>query len=39
VQSGYLDIGQKEGAKALAGGARLTEGPLAKGTWMLSSYW
>src|SRR6201996_6932190 len=29
--SGYLDIGQKEGAKALAGGARLTEGPLSKG--------
>jgi aldehyde dehydrogenase (NAD+) len=29
--SSYLDIGQKEGAKALAGGARLTEGPLSKG--------
>src|SRR5690348_9535131 len=29
--SGYLDIGQKEGAKAVTGGARLTEGPLAKG--------
>ena len=29
--SGYLDIGQKEGAKALAGGARLTEGVLSKG--------
>ena len=29
--SGYLDIGQKEGAKALAGGARLTEGALSKG--------
>jgi aldehyde dehydrogenase (NAD+) len=29
--SGYLAIGQSEGAKALAGGARLTEGPLSKG--------
>ncbi len=29
--SGYLSIGQKEGAKALAGGAPLTEGALAKG--------
>ena len=29
--TGYLDIGQKEGAKALAGGARLTEGALSKG--------
>src|SRR5499427_1972435 len=29
--TGYLDIGQKEGAKALAGGGRVTEGPLAKG--------
>jgi aldehyde dehydrogenase (NAD+) len=29
--SGYLDIGRKEGAKALAGGARLTEGALSKG--------
>ncbi len=29
--TGYLDIGHKEGAKALAGGARATEGPLAKG--------
>src|ERR1700736_6665788 len=29
--SGYLAIGQKEGAKALAGGARLTEGALSKG--------
>src|SRR6476659_599296 len=29
--SGYLDIGQREGAKALAGGSRLTEGALAKG--------
>src|SRR5882757_10787071 len=29
--SGYLDIGQKEGAKALAGGSRLTEGALSKG--------
>jgi aldehyde dehydrogenase (NAD+) len=29
--TGYLDVGQKEGAKALAGGARLTEGALSKG--------
>ena len=29
--SGYLAIGQKEGATALAGGARLTEGALSKG--------
>jgi aldehyde dehydrogenase (NAD+) len=29
--SSYLDIGRTEGARALAGGARLTEGPLAKG--------
>ncbi|WP_024510584.1 aldehyde dehydrogenase family protein [Bradyrhizobium sp. ARR65] len=29
--TGYLAIGQTEGAKALAGGARVTEGPLAKG--------
>jgi aldehyde dehydrogenase (NAD+) len=29
--SGYLALGQKEGAKALAGGARLTEGALSKG--------
>jgi aldehyde dehydrogenase (NAD+) len=29
--SGYLDIGQKEGAKALAGGTRLTDGALSKG--------
>jgi aldehyde dehydrogenase (NAD+) len=29
--SDYLAIGQKEGAKALAGGARLTEGALSKG--------
>jgi aldehyde dehydrogenase (NAD+) len=27
----YLEIGQREGAKALARGARLTEGPLSKG--------
>jgi aldehyde dehydrogenase (NAD+) len=27
----YLDVGAKEGAKAMAGGARLTEGALAKG--------
>ena len=29
--SGYLDVGQKEGARALSGGARLTEGALSKG--------
>ncbi|WP_315769685.1 MULTISPECIES: aldehyde dehydrogenase family protein [unclassified Bradyrhizobium] len=29
--SDYLAIGQKEGARALAGGGRLTEGALAKG--------
>ncbi len=29
--SGYLAIGQKEGATVLAGGARLTEGALSKG--------
>jgi aldehyde dehydrogenase (NAD+) len=29
--SGYLDIGQKEDAKALVGGSRLTEGALSKG--------
>jgi aldehyde dehydrogenase (NAD+) len=29
--TGYLDVGAKEGANALTGGARLTEGPLAKG--------
>ena len=29
--SGYLALGQKEGAKALAGGAPLTEGALSKG--------
>ena len=29
--SGYLDIGRTEGARALSGGARLTEGALAKG--------
>src|ERR1700709_444089 len=29
--SGYLAIGQKEGATALTGGARLTEGALSKG--------
>src|SRR6187399_47064 len=27
----YLDIGQKEGARALAGGGRVTEGALSKG--------
>ena len=29
--SGYLSIGKQEGARALASGERLTEGPLAKG--------
>ena len=29
--TGYLAIGQKEGAQALAGGAPLTEGALSKG--------
>src|SRR5246500_6045800 len=29
--TGYLDIGQREGARALAGGTRLTEGTLSKG--------
>ncbi len=29
--TGYLDVGQKEGARALAGGSRLTEGALADG--------
>jgi len=29
--TGYLALGQKEGAKALAGGGRVTEGALAKG--------
>src|SRR6266404_6064356 len=29
--TGYLDVGRQEGAKALAGGARLTEGALSKG--------
>ena len=29
--SGYLNIGKQEGARALAGGERLTEGDLAKG--------
>jgi aldehyde dehydrogenase (NAD+) len=29
--TGYLNIGQQEGARALSGGARLTEGPYAKG--------
>src|SRR6202049_4596431 len=29
--TGYLDVGRQEGAMALAGGARLTEGPLSKG--------
>jgi aldehyde dehydrogenase (NAD+) len=33
--SGYLEIGQKEGARALAGGARITEGPLAKGYFVM----
>ena len=29
--TGYLDIGQREGARAVAGGGRLTEGPLSQG--------
>jgi aldehyde dehydrogenase (NAD+) len=29
--TGYLDLGHREGAQALAGGARLTKGPLASG--------
>src|SRR5215470_9358759 len=29
--TGYLSIGRQEGARALAGGERLTEGPMAKG--------
>ena len=29
--TGYLRIGQQEGARALSGGARVTEGPLAQG--------
>ncbi len=29
--TGYLGIGRKEGARTLAGGERLTEGPFAKG--------
>jgi aldehyde dehydrogenase (NAD+) len=29
--TGYLSIGRQEGARALAGGERVTEGPLAKG--------
>jgi aldehyde dehydrogenase (NAD+) len=29
--TGYLEIGRQEGARAVAGGARLTEGDLAKG--------
>lgn len=29
--TGYLKVGQEEGAKALSGGARLTDGALAKG--------
>jgi aldehyde dehydrogenase (NAD+) len=29
--SGYLDVGKKEGARAVTGGARVTEGPLSKG--------
>ncbi|HSW19075.1 MAG TPA: aldehyde dehydrogenase family protein [Ramlibacter sp.] len=28
---GYMDIGKQQGARALAGGARLTDGPLAQG--------
>src|SRR5579862_5095267 len=29
--TGYLSLGKEEGARAVAGGERLTEGPLAKG--------
>jgi aldehyde dehydrogenase (NAD+) len=29
--TGYLDIGRNEGARAVVGGTRLTEGPLSKG--------
>src|SRR5215471_4848836 len=29
--TGYLKVGREEGARALAGGERLTDGPLAKG--------
>src|ERR1700761_5004112 len=29
--AGYLSVGKQEGARAIAGGERLTEGPLAKG--------
>lgn len=29
--TGYLAVGKKEGARAIAGGERLTEGPLAQG--------
>jgi aldehyde dehydrogenase (NAD+) len=29
--AGYLSLGRQEGARAVAGGQRLTEGPLAKG--------
>jgi aldehyde dehydrogenase (NAD+) len=29
--TGYLNVGKSEGARALSGGERLTEGPLAKG--------
>jgi aldehyde dehydrogenase (NAD+) len=29
--TGYLSVGKQEGARALAGGERLTEGPMAKG--------
>lgn len=30
----YLDIGRKEGARLLTGGARMTEGPLAQGCYV-----
>ena len=33
--TGYLDVGRKEGAQALAGGARATEGALSKGYFVL----
>jgi len=30
----YVDVGRSEGAKVLAGGERITDGPLAKGSFM-----
>jgi aldehyde dehydrogenase (NAD+) len=32
--SGYLEIGKAQGARALAGGGRLTDGPLGKGYYV-----